>query len=276
MKSIALIAGLICVGLLSACQTTSNVDCTKVDFVHYVAAGDGCLAITVLNQKTDFDDPTMLVFLNGDQYGQGHKLDLSDVMVEIKADHAIMVEMSRPGYRNWRGNQSSGSAQWAGWAPVSETDVVADGVRNLVEYYAVGRLILMGQSGGAAYAAVIAGRHPGLVDIAILHGCPCDYTQMDVNGYNVAINPQSYADGVPQETYVVAINGRDDTYTPWRPVRNYIEFLQERGVPAKMILTDGGHFMYDRWNDIEEVVDLALARDRTDFDALVNDIQPIE
>jgi pimeloyl-ACP methyl ester carboxylesterase len=259
------------VALLGACQTTSNVDCSKVDYVHYIPTDDGCLSITIKNASTADENPTMLVFLNGDQYGSGYKLNLSKVVSRSYERHALYVEVSRPGYVNWRGDQSSGSAQFAGSAPASEADHVAAGIRNLAQHYNVSRLVLVGQSGGAAYAGVITGRHAGLVDIAILHGCPCDYTQLSTNAYYaVAMNPQSYVSKIPVTTSVVAINGREDTYTPWRPVRYYINTLKDRGVPSRLVLTRGGHFMSEHWSDVKKVINLAMARDRTAFDEFVS------
>ncbi len=255
--------------ILVACQTTSNVDCSKVDYIRYVPTADGCIAITILNRQSADEKPTMLVFLNGDQSGGGYKLDLSRVMEDVDAHYALLVEMSRPGYRNWRGDQSSGTAQYAGVAPVTEADHVAEAIRNLVDHYDVSRLVLMGHSGGAAYAGVITGRHAGLVDIAILHGCPCDYNQLSLSAYTVSMNPLIYADDIPTTTSVVAINGKEDEITPWRPVRYYINELKERKVPAKLVTVTGGHYFSSHWWDIEEVIDLALARDRTAFDVFM-------
>lgn len=104
--------------LLGACQTTTSVDCSKVDYIHYIPSDDGCLAITIMNRPSADESPIMMVFLEGDQRGSGYKLDLPKAISEPVAPHALFVEISRPGYVNWRGDKSSGTAQFAGSAPV--------------------------------------------------------------------------------------------------------------------------------------------------------------
>ena len=53
-------------------------------------------------------------------------------------------------------------------------DAVANALQALKTKYGARRLVVVGYSGGAATAGVILGRHPELIDNAVLIACPCD------------------------------------------------------------------------------------------------------
>ena len=255
--------------MLMACQTTSQVDCSNVDYVNYIPADQGCLAISIINRKTADDNPTMMVFLEGDQYGSGSKNEFPGAISMPNAPQALLVDVTRPGYVNWRGDKSSGSAQWASMAPLSEAEKVGLALTNLKVHYNVSRLVIMGQSGGAAYAGSLMGLYPDLFDIGILLGCPCDMEMWHGNSRYRRMNPMNYVDRISDSATIVAITGKNDDNTFPRQVINYIETLHENGVTARYVEGNGSHSYYSNWYHVKRVIRLALGADLSKFDEFV-------
>ena len=256
---------------LAACQTTSNVDCgVEVDYVNYIPAGDGCLAITILNTKSAHEAPAMMVFIEGDVRGASGELSISWPVSRLEARHAILVDVSRPGYANWKGDKSSGTPQYASMAPISEIDQVANALENLKAHFGVSRLVVVGHSGGAAYAGVILGRYPDLIDIAVLHGCPCDMKTWHGDSQVRALDPIRYVSSIPKTARVVLIVGGKDKNTVPRQVENYADKLKDLGIPSKFIVTPyGKHWIDTNWSYVRKTVNLALESDLANFDEYI-------
>jgi len=99
-------------------------------------------------------------------------------MVASGTADVIAAGVLRPGYSDPAGDRSSGDLGRAiadNYTP-EVVDAVARAARELSNAYHATKIVLVAHSGGAAVAADLLGRHPGLARGAVLVGCACDPT----------------------------------------------------------------------------------------------------
>ena len=147
-----------------------------------------------------------------------------------------------------------------GWAIADNytpavVDAVASATRQLREKYHARAVVLVGHSGGGAIVANVLGRHPDLVDGALLVGCGCDpeawRSRMRVqqpgprwDQPNPSLLPLSTAGQVRSVTLVRLIVGAEDDVAPPEDSRKYAQALQRRGIDARLTIEPGlGHNM---------------------------------
>jgi pimeloyl-ACP methyl ester carboxylesterase len=92
-------------------------------------------------------------------------------ITETNPDVTI-ISMLRPGYDNGNGKKSQGNTNGRrDHYTAANIDAVAKAVQNLAVHHNASRTIVVGHSGGAATAALIAGRHPDILDGMVLISC---------------------------------------------------------------------------------------------------------
>lgn len=209
------------------------------------------------------DPHTLLVVLNGD----GTAASRSDhYRFAQAASHAIAgsvaVAMLRPGYADAAGNRSPGDRgtdTGDNYTP-ERLDVIADAIARLRRRYPDAQLILVGESGGAAMAADLAGIRPELIDGMVLVGCPCALPEWRMAmrkqtanaGWSApvaSLDPLKTAGGVGAGLRAAILVGADDRITPPTLSRSYAEALALRGIATDLRIVPGrGH---DLLNDPE-------------------------
>jgi predicted esterase len=151
----------------------------------------------------------------------------------------VFVGLIRPGYADSRKNASTGDTMGGGDNYTAHNiDAVANALQALKAKYHARRLVVVGYSGGAATAGVILGRHPELVDDAILIACPCDLNirhKEHPNQFRRSISPHEVAGSVFKTAQVTAITGDADINTTPEQVIGYIATLKAHGVKARYI-----------------------------------------
>ena len=95
---------------------------------------------------------------------------------EFGADINIFM-MARPRYKSLNGNKSNGSHARKSRYSIANINRIAEVIQNLKNYYNSEKVILVGYSGGATTTGIIIGKHPELIDSAILISCPCNVYQ---------------------------------------------------------------------------------------------------
>jgi len=151
--------------------------CTRLPADRSVSDGHGgCLALVPIGPPRN-PPQVLIVALHGDRGGEleaRHLDGWSRAAAALAGEHRRVLLMIRPGYRSPAGHSS-------GWANPQDDDYTAANVARVAGALATLRqdlqprhLVLIGHSGGAATAALVLGRHPGVVDAALLLGCPCD------------------------------------------------------------------------------------------------------
>lgn len=206
---------------------------------------------------------TLIVVLHGDgtpETRSDHYRFAEAVTQSIPGSAA--VALLRPGYDDAAGNRSPGQAGLGFGDDYTQEhiDAVAQSLGILRRRFATARLILVGDSGGAAIAADIAGMRPDLIDAMVLVGCPCALPEwrkgMQRQRHGAAwatpvasLDPLKTAGGVMPGLRAAILVGADDKITPPPLSRSYAEALALRGIATDLHIVPGrGH---DLLNDPE-------------------------
>lgn len=181
----------------------------------------------------------LLVYLHGDS-GRGGLFDRHfKYFTPLASADTVFVGLIRPGYVDGKKNASTGDRMGGGDNYTAHNvDAVAHALQALKTKYGARRLVVVGYSGGAATAGVILGRHPELIDDAVLIACPCDLAirrQGRSNQNRRSISPSEVASQVFKTVQVTALTGDRDVNTAPNQVTGYIETLQQRGVKAQYV-----------------------------------------
>lgn len=230
--------------------------CQEVTTQTAVRGDELCLAVKTYGA---IGQPTraLVIMLHGD-LSNGGPADYIAKRAKMVADEApstIVVAMARPGYGFGDGATSTGTNHGRRDSYTSvNVDAVADAVRRLKDRYRPARTVLVGHSGGAAIAGVIAGRHPGTADGYVLLACPCNIQawrwSANRRAWTNSLSPSDFVDGVPPTASIIAVTGTYDENTKEKIAEDYVEQLVAAGKRAEYIPARGaGHNVDDAfWN----------------------------
>ena len=120
---------------------------------------------------------------------------------------------------------------------------IALAIKKLKDYHKANKIIIVGHSGGAAIAALILGRHPGIANGAILAACPCNINKWAQTGGKRsgrgALSPHDYVENIGADVTIIALTGtKDDNTFPILAIE-YIEKLKKNNINAKFIGVEG-------------------------------------
>jgi pimeloyl-ACP methyl ester carboxylesterase len=121
--------------------------------------------------------PALVVVLHGDSPRGAPKYHYRfAVLVANQNTDIVAVGLLRPGYVDTDGNKSDGERGLSTGDNYNarNTDSIADGINELKRRWHARKVVVVGHSGGAALTANILGRHPAVIDSAVLVSCPCD------------------------------------------------------------------------------------------------------
>jgi pimeloyl-ACP methyl ester carboxylesterase len=170
----------------------------------------------------------------------------------------VAVGLLRPGYTDPTGHQSAGQrgeATGDNYTP-AVLDAIAGALTALKARYQAGRVVLAGHSGGAALAAGLLGRRPGLADAALLAACPCNVATWRVHMKRrvggaiweqpvASVSPEQVVAQIPLATRVTLLVGATDSVAPPALTREYYQRLRQQGIPAKVLELPGlGHEVF--------------------------------
>ena len=210
----------------------------------------------VYKSETLSENPALLVVLHGDAPFNRPDIQyyFADRLARTTQD-VVAVGILRPGYVDTKENRSAGvrgktnSDNWH----AENTDSIAALIRELVKEWKPRKTIAVGHSGGAALTANILGRHPGLIDGAVLVSFPSDAAawrkhMLDVTGFPVfteapkTLSAIELIDTVPKTTEIKMLVGdQDNTTPPWLSER-YLEKGKKLGLKITMETLPGkGH-----------------------------------
>ncbi|EJL77765.1 hypothetical protein PMI15_04571 [Polaromonas sp. CF318] len=242
------VAGLLLAGLpwtVSAQQATCP-DGKKADGVERAGNSRHCLVMRTLQPALASARVTprvLAVFLHGDNGGR----------IELKADsgvaamlaeklQAVTVALQRPGYRSDLGSSDGQSGPGDDDYTPQNIGIVADALLQLRSLNPGKKILLVGHSGGAAMAALLAARFPGSADAYLLAACPCDVPawrqwradSAGKKGAWTSLSPLAEAGKVPPATLISLVVGNKDENTLPLFSESYARALQARGLKTRV------------------------------------------
>lgn len=221
-----------------------------------VQGGPYRLSARIYESKVVGAHPVLVVVLHGDgpppyQFPNYQYAFASKVAAEN--ENVVAAGLLRPGYADPQGRHSQGcSGQRDGdnWG-AQDTDSIADAIADLKRRYRAREVVVAGHSGGAAIAANILGRHPKLIDAALLVSCPCG----DVNrwradmlrhtGFSVfkgsiqSLSPIDQVASVDPQVSIVMMTGTDDHVAPLAVAERYRAAAAKAGKNVTLIKLPG-------------------------------------
>ena len=211
---------------------------------HWVRGGQECLHMWVYRGAAAVANPDLIVVLHGDLGGPGYMYAAARKLAEA-SDSVIAVGLLRPGYTDDSGNRSSGvEGRWVGDNyTIQVVDAIAGAIDTLRRVFNPGHVILVGHSGGAAITADLIGRHPRLVDAAVLVSCPCDVPKFRHHMFDLqrqpiwlmpvrSLSPMDLAGEVDPTTVVKIVVGDSDNVALPAFSSAYAARLQQQHSPV--------------------------------------------
>jgi len=253
-------------GAAAVAPSPAQPGCAPADHTTRVAGGGECLAIRTFRPAAPGDAPRLAVFIHGDVSAGGPADYVFRWAARAVTDGTVVVAILRPGYGDSEGNLSTGEAHGRqDHYTRHNVDAVGAAVKALREHHRASRVVLAGHSGGAAFAGVIIGRHPGVADGAVLVACSCDIPQWRHRRgrpWPHSLSPHALVKQVPTSTRVVSLTGdRDDNTTP-DLARDYVKDLAQRGVAARFVAVAGAaHNDVIRAPEVDAAITGLLAAD---------------
>jgi dienelactone hydrolase len=187
------------------------------------------LKTSIFRSARSSSTPTLVVVLHGDSpFGNPDYQDVFAAKVAAAYKDVVVAAILRPGYTDPRGNVSEGvRGQTTGDNyNAQNTDAIAAAIGDLKQRFRSRRVVVVGHSGGAAIAANILGRHPSMVDAALLVSCPCDvvrwrehmFQKTRFSGFQGEIetlSPIAQVGGVSANVTIrMVVGGNDDVAPP--------------------------------------------------------------
>lgn len=236
--------------MASAAQARCPAEAAITD---YVPGGGLCLAAATYGAESAGTAPTLVVSLHGDVSAGGPGDYLFSFARGLARPGVVSVALLRPGYGDSAGRRSDGSDNGRRDHYTSgNIAAVGAAIDALKKHYKARRVVLVGHSGGAAFAGVLIGRRPGLAQGAVLVSCPCDIprwrSERGRGAWPNSQSPMAAAGGVPKGTRVIAITGSSDDNTTPALAEDYVAALAKRGVSARFEPASGGHGFSGLWN----------------------------
>jgi pimeloyl-ACP methyl ester carboxylesterase len=203
--------------------------------------------------------PVLVVVLHGDApfSRPGYQNTFAATVAATHRD-VVAVGLLRPGYTDPQGNTSEGERGLAtgdNWH-ATNTDAIAHAIGELERRYHARKVVVAGHSGGAAIAANILGRHPALIDAALLVSCPCDVEKWRQQMFQLTgrlvfqgeidtLSPVEQITGVSDRVHVTMMVGSQDTVTPPGLSERYQAVAAQLGKHVRLVQLEGkGHEIF--------------------------------
>lgn len=232
--------------------TYAQNSCNNIDTE--VLNDQQCTKIRTYKSSELLAHPILVVTLHGDA-NQGVNDSFFDFTKSITSENSnvIAVAMLRPGFSDLQGNKSDGVKGFSVGDNYDEPRVaqLAGAIAFLKNYYNVEKVVLVGDSGGAALGANITAMFPGLVDHAFISACPCninawrkimyELTNMSIFSRELTkTSPVDIAAQIPDSTSISIYVGELDKKTPPSLSQEFKSVLLENGKDVRFTLVQGG------------------------------------
>ena len=186
----------------------------------------------------------LVVFLHGDNGGRIElKADSGTAAILTEKLQAVTIAMQRPGYRSGLGVSDGQSGAGDDDYTSENVEIVAAALSNLRNLNYDKKILLIGHSGGAAMAALVASRFPGSADAYLLAACPCDVPAWrqwrsssagKSGAWSRSLSPLAEAEKISSGTLISMVVGNKDENTLPQFSEAYARALQARGVKTRV------------------------------------------
>ncbi|VXC90640.1 alpha/beta hydrolase family protein [Sphingomonas sp. AX6] len=199
------------------------------------------------------DVRTLVVVLHADQ--DSARLGAQDAFAKAAAaaiPNSAAVAILRPGYADASGRQSPGDrgTSTGDTYTLEHLGEIATAIDAARVRYPGARTVLVGDNGGAAIAANIAGLRPNLLDAMVLVSCPCTLPEWRAHMERRdraspweapvrSLDPLQTAGGVRASLKAVILVGSDDPRALPKFSREYAEALALRGIATDFRVLPG-------------------------------------
>lgn len=249
MRRICLaLAGLLLAGLPWAAwsQQATCPDGKKADGITRAGDSRHCLVIRTLAPSpasVRTASRVLVVFLHGDNGGRTElKADSGAAAMLAEKLQAVTVALQRPGYSSDLGSSDGQSSPGDDDYTPQNIEIVAAALAQLHGLNPNKKILLVGHSGGAAMAALLAGRFPGSADAYLLAACPCDVPtwrqwragSAGKKGAWTSLSPLAEAGKLPPGTLVSLVVGNKDENTLPLFSESYVRALQAHGLKTRV------------------------------------------
>ena len=233
-----------------------------------VKGGDYHLFTRVFRSKDVTDAPVLVVVLHGDapHSNPGYQYRVAAQIAATSTD-VVVAALLRPGYTDAQGNHSDGERGLTvgdNWN-AKDTDATADAIGELRRRFHARKVVVAGHSGGASVTANILGRHPEVIDAALLVACPCDVepwrtSMLKLTGNPAfqgkidTLSPKDLIGNLSPKVPVTMLVGTADDIAPPTLSEAYRDAAQNAGKSVKLIELPGkGHEIFEEPAVAEQV-----------------------
>lgn len=213
-------------GMMTLSAGLAWADCAD-DFKKSAKTSDGCFAIDFMQNVDPAGNP-LVVFIHGDggpirRSTEAYREEYADQFSLLRNAGINVVAVLRPGHRlpDW--------SQTSGYPTTKNDNYTSDIIKGISEVisrfrnnYAPSKIVLLGHSGGAMISGIIAGRHPGAADAAVLVAWGCntrEWRQWRIeskgrrNQWYDSLSAHDFLSDIPKGMRIIAITGSEDTNT---------------------------------------------------------------
>ncbi|MDF1856896.1 alpha/beta hydrolase [Pseudooceanicola sp.] len=186
----------------------------------------------------------LVVVLHGDSGPGNGRMSAFARTIAAQAPGSTVVALTRPGF-NGKGGRSPGENSSKDHYTKRNNQLVAQSLSAMRKALKPGRTIVVGHSGGAAQTAIVNGSYPGLIDVAILAGCPCNVPAWRVsrrgsNNWTQSQSPHDFAQGLRKGSTVILLTNARDTNTLPRFAEEYAALAKKAGARVTLQIPSGG------------------------------------
>lgn len=204
-------------------------------------------------------NPTLIVVIHGDApFNEPEYHYVFAAKVAATHRDVVAVGLLRPGYTDPQGNKSDGErGDSAGDnLNVINTEAIADAIDGLKRRWSARKVVVAAHSGGAALAANILGRHPALIDHALLVSSVYDVEKWRqymfeqtgepmFQGKIDTLSPIEQITGMLDQVEVTLMVGTEDEIAPISFSEQYEIAARKHGKRVRLVRLEGeGHEIF--------------------------------
>lgn len=238
------------IGLSFAQAATPDIQCLDgkaADGIERAGSSRHCVAIRKFEHVSlDGNTRVLVVFVPGDSRSSVALSDDHGTAFNLSQHlKASTIAMQSPAYR--RDASGSEGAQYDGYTPGSVA-ILANALAMLRTLHKGKKILLIGHSGGAAMAALLASRFPTSADAYLLVACPCDVPQWrqwrnastgKTVSWTHSLSPQDEVQNIRADSRIALVVGNRDDDTLAKFSEAYVARLQRRGVKTRLTYAVG-------------------------------------